>query len=133
MSIKERVKILIPRLIAIGVISSKQDLAHKLGYKSQSNLSAILGDTREVPRGFVEKLCTIVPTLNKDWLEFGEGPMFKGEEPVPTDMIMMSREVFDLIRSQQDTMASQQRTIEVLTKGGEGVHLAEPAICADAK
>ena len=133
MSIIDRTRILIPRLISEGVITSQKDLAYKMGYKQDSTLSAILGGSKKLPQNFVKKLCDIVPRLNRDWIELGEGAMFKGEEPVPTDMIMMSREVFDLIRSQQDTMASQQRTIEVLTKGGEGAHLAEPAICADAK
>lgn len=133
MSIIDRTRILIPRLISEGIISSQKDLAYKMGYSQDSTLSAMLGGSKNIPQNFVKKLCTVVPNLNRDWIEFGKGAMFKGEEPVPTDMIMMSREVFDLIRSQQETMASQQRTIEVLAGGGADAHLADPAICADAK
>lgn len=133
MSIIDRTRILIPRLISEGIITSQKDLAYKMGYNQDSTLSAILGGSKKLPQNFVKKLCDVAPRLNRDWIELGEGAMFKGEEPVPTDMIMMSREVFDLIRSQQDTISSQQRTIEVMAKRGSDVPLAEPATYADAE
>ena len=47
----------------------------------------------------------------------GQGEVFeedKKEEQSPPDMITMSREVFELIKKQSDTILSQQRTIEMM-------------------
>lgn len=55
--------------------------------------------------------------LNPSWLLTGNGPMLKDSAFISTatDQISMPKEVFDLIKSQQETLLSQQRTIENLS------------------
>lgn len=67
------------------------------------------------------------PDLNTGWLLTGEGEMLKketnqknennGDELIqPSNSIIMSREVFDLVLSQQKTIQLQQETIIQLTR-----------------
>lgn len=51
--------------------------------------------------------------------------------PIPLDSVSMDREVFDLLKSQSETILSQQRTIEILAGKGERAQPADRAGCAD--
>lgn len=46
-----------------------------------SNVYQILSGDRGVPKGFPADILRAFPKLNKDWLLFGEGCMYDGDEP----------------------------------------------------
>jgi len=78
--------------------------------------------------------------INLDWLLTGKGKMQKIVTESPTapenDTVEMSREVFDLIKLQQETLNSQQETIKLLSETisrqtKKDAHLEEAASVAD--
>lgn len=54
-----------------------------------SNLSLILTGKRKIPRSLVNEILKAFPDVSRDWLEFGEGPMYEHEKDkafdFPTD------------------------------------------------
>ena len=48
--------------------------------KHPNNMYQILNGERHFPRGFEDDILKVYPELNKDWLFFGEGEMYQGEE-----------------------------------------------------
>ena len=84
--------------------------------KGKSLYSEIGGD-------MIGEILSAYPRLNSEWLLTGEGEMLKGwtivtEPPVMSedDMVEMSREVFNLMKSQQETLQLQQETIKLLSE-----------------
>lgn len=72
--IRERVQELIHRE---GI--SQGEFANRLG-RQQSNISQILSGLRHVPRGLLSDIIRVFPKVRRDWLMFGEGNMYDGEE-----------------------------------------------------
>jgi hypothetical protein len=74
----------------------------------------------KLKRPSIEKISKAFPLWNIDYLQTGEGEMFKSE-PVcdnnerGSDSIIIPREVFEQISRLTETVLSQQRTIESLT------------------
>lgn len=60
-----------------GLSSSQKDLGKKMGYNNESAFSQIINEKASCPKEFTKKLKVIVPNLNLDWLETGEGEMLK--------------------------------------------------------
>lgn len=86
----------------------------------------ILGKSRKPGKDLsaktIERILRNFNDLNPTWLLTGEGEMLTITKPQqPTEDITISREVFDLIYSQQKTIFMQQETILILQKdpGGE--------------
>lgn len=110
------------KLLQMGI--QQQDLAEKLGMSKQ-NFSAAL-KVKSVKSDFIESLCKLLG------LSIGE---FYSEHPQPVqkpveEMVSLPKSV---IQSMTDTISSQQRTIEELSKrGARAVHQAGNAGCADA-
>lgn len=71
---RERIKMLINRESI-----SQREFASILG-RQPSNVSQILTGERHVPRGFISDIIQAFPNVRKDWLVFGDGAMFDGEE-----------------------------------------------------
>ena len=67
-----------------------QELIHREGVtqlefssrvgRPQSNVSQILNGQRHIPREFSAQIIKAFPKVRKDWLIFGEGTMYDGEE-----------------------------------------------------
>lgn len=69
----------------------------------------------------ISNILTQIPDVNLEWLITGNGKMLntdspKTATPPSNDAVMMSREVFDLLSRQTETIQSQQRTIEALSQ-----------------
>lgn len=79
MSKLDRYKILIRHLTKTGVVASQRELGQKMGYNNPSAFSQVINGKTQEPKLFTQKLKSIVPELNLDWLESGTGTMF-GEE-----------------------------------------------------
>lgn len=59
---------------------SQNAFANIIG-RHTSNVYQILSGERGVPKGFAPDVLKAFPQLNKDWLMFGEGCMYEGDEP----------------------------------------------------
>jgi hypothetical protein len=93
----------------------------------------------------LKKIYDAVPDLNLEWLFTGEGEMLKSvkEENKPLKRIegifesndsnenekglILLQEAWELIREQSHTIASQQRTIEILSQKGRRKRIAADA------
>ena len=71
----DRYKILVRHIVSNGLASSQKDLGRKMGYNNESAFSQIINEKVSRPKDFSQKLKTIVPDLNLDWLETGVGDM----------------------------------------------------------
>ena len=62
------------------IAPTKRDFSNMLGYSSMTTLSAMLGGSKRIPDNFGEKVKqTILPRLNLDWWETGNGEMLELE------------------------------------------------------
>lgn len=73
----DRYKILIRHLITSGIADNQKDLGAKLGYSNESSFSQVINGKVPTPKDFIEKLKTLLPNLNDDWLLTGKGDMLK--------------------------------------------------------
>lgn len=76
----DRYKILVRYLISIGIASSQQELGTKIGYNNASAFSQVINGKTIEPKNFTEKLKSLVPNLNLDWLENGTGAMLTEDD-----------------------------------------------------
>lgn len=89
-------------------------------FEEKSNLSN--GYVSSMRKGLgtekLENVLNAFPDLNRNWLLYEEGDMLKAEtiKETPADSVSMPREVFDQITRLTETVLSQQRTIETLSK-----------------
>lgn len=70
-----RFKILIRYAVSQGYAESQKDLGRKLGYSSESAFSQVVNNKVQMPKELSTKLKFIIPELNIDWFETGEGQM----------------------------------------------------------
>ncbi len=88
------------------------EIAEKIGVKN-TYLSDVINGRAPLSELFTDKLVTAF-SVNKEYLNTGEGEMFLGEtkKNESKEIVSMSREVFDQITRLTETVLSQQRTIE---------------------
>lgn len=88
----------------------------------------------------LNKILSKFPQISADWLLTGEGEMFKSnmqELSIEQDKddsagVFLSKDILELLKNQSEAIASQQRTIELLTRQkGHDVQQEEAADCAD--
>lgn len=58
---------------------SQLEFANRVG-RQQSNVSQILTGQRHIPRDFAAQIIQAFPKVRKDWLIFGDGTMYEGED-----------------------------------------------------
>lgn len=78
--IRERIQ----RLIHLENLTQRE-FANKIG-RLPSNLSQILSNERGIPRGLVGDILDAFPRVQKEWLVFGEGNMYKDIEDKPQEL-----------------------------------------------
>lgn len=76
----DRVKIVIQHLISSGLSDSQKGIGSLLGYTNESSFSQIINGKVKTPKNFINKLKSITPNLNEDWLITGKGNMFLGDD-----------------------------------------------------
>ena len=110
------------KLVMMGI--QQQDLAEKLGTTKQ-NFSHML-KSPNVKSGFIEELCKLLGLSITEFYCEHPQPVKRQDE----EMVSLPKSV---IQSMTDTISSQQRTIEELSKrGARAVQQAGNAGCADA-
>jgi hypothetical protein len=73
-------------MIQLGIVASQKDLGRKLGYSNESSFSQIINQKVAEPKDFVERIKSLYPELNTDWLLYGEGEM-NGTAIVPAEVV----------------------------------------------
>ena len=58
---------------------TQREFANRLG-RQPSNVSQILNNERNVPRGFIGDIIKAFPNVSKEWLVFGEGNVYEDKE-----------------------------------------------------
>lgn len=71
-----RYKLLVEYAKEHGIAKSQKDFGEKLGYTNESGFSQIITCRVPEPRDFYIKLKSLVPNLNTEWLDTGNGDMF---------------------------------------------------------
>ena len=70
-----RNKFLVQYIVSKGLASSQKELGQLLGYSNESSFSQIINEKVTYPKDFIERLKSILPDLNENWLLTGEGEM----------------------------------------------------------
>lgn len=90
----------------------------ELIHVNQPDLSSYLSGKKPFGMTLINRI-SLELSINKEWLLTGKGEMLLSNNPKiynenKSDNITLSREVFDLIKNQSETILSQQKTIETL-------------------
>ena len=75
MNRSDRLRIVIRHLISTKVVKSQKELGAILGYSNESYFSQIISGKASEPVDFIEKLKSLVPLLNIDWVNYERGEM----------------------------------------------------------
>lgn len=118
MSEIQRIKKVINWLIYQEVADSEKGLADLLGY-TKSSFSQIVNGRVPLSEKFVRKLCGLDKNINIVWVLKGEGEMFKVISPdgLPgqqQETVEISREAWNVIQLQAESLASRDKQIEEL-------------------
>ena len=110
---------IIKRLVEIRVETglASKDFAAKAGIDPR-NYSSIETGKRSLGLRVMGDICNAFG-INMEWLRTGEGSKYASPNPSPTlqgSTVTMSREVFEQIAKLTETILSQQRTIETLSR-----------------
>lgn len=71
----DRYKILIRFAVSNGIAANQRELGRLLGYNNESSFSQIINEKVERPKEFISKLKSLIPNLNVNWIDTGEGDM----------------------------------------------------------
>lgn len=106
---------------------------------SSGLLSQARGGKCDIGKKSLDKILNFYQDLNRVWLITGVGDMLNtpsDELTAPADSddtgVFVPNEILELLKNQSEAIASQQRTIELLTRQrGHDVQQDEAADCAD--
>lgn len=79
----DRNRILVRHAIRMGIAPSQKELGKLFGYNNDSAFSQVISGLKSWPKYFTDKFKELVPDLNIDWLENGNGTMLI-DNTVPT-------------------------------------------------
>ena len=109
----ERVIKVINWLIFEEIVSSRKDLAEKIGY-TESSISQILNQKVPLSTKFINKLSNFNPQINKEWILTGEGEMLVSSIIDNVNMEQTVKErLISFIKSKNKTIASFEKEIGV--------------------
>lgn len=74
----QRIKKVVKFAIAVGLGQNQAEIGKLLGYNNGSAFSHVLNGIDKEPNNFVGKLKDLIPNLNVNWVETGEGEMLTG-------------------------------------------------------
>ena len=67
----------------MGEIPNQRELGRMMGYKNESSFSQILNGKQPMPKVFLNKLKSTIPSVNTVWIETGEGEMLVKDGTAP--------------------------------------------------
>lgn len=71
----QRIKNVFQWLIFAGYGDNQEEIGKLMGYCNRSSLSQILNGRVEISAKFTNKLASLDPRINREWVETGEGSM----------------------------------------------------------
>ncbi|MFR9541859.1 MAG: hypothetical protein SNH27_07390 [Rikenellaceae bacterium] len=78
----DRYKVLVRYAVSNGIAPSQKGLGKIMGYSNESSFSQILNEKVDQPKDFISRLVSIIPDLNEDWIENGNGEMLRTEQKI---------------------------------------------------
>lgn len=129
LSLADRAKIVAQYLSNKKGITQAQ-LGEKMGYSNRSAFSAVLNGLKTMPANFCERLTSLDPVINPDFLSGKSDEMLRpesGQPPVPelsfkqpaASGVYLPLELVKLFTNLSDTIRSQQETIRLLVGKGD--------------
>ena len=79
----DRNRILVRHAVRMGLAPSQKELGKLFGYNNDSAFSQVISGLKPWPKYFTDKFKELIPDLNIDWLENGNGTML-AEGTMPT-------------------------------------------------
>lgn len=125
----DRAKIVVQYLSNKEGITQAQ-LGEKMGYSNRSAFSAVLNGLKAMPANFRERLASLDPVINPDFLSGKSDEMLRqgAEQPVVPELfqsrqgasgVYLPLELVKLFTNLSDTIRSQQETIRLLVGKGD--------------
>lgn len=122
MSKIDRYKIFIRYIKSIGIAPSQKEFGKLLGYGNESYFSQIINGQVEEPKDFMAKIKKLVPDLNTEWLQSGEGEMIvrtvqsnSGGDNINGNNVRVTKtesdKLLDVILKQADQLSVSQAQI----------------------
>lgn len=108
----QRVKKVINWLIFMEFAENEREMADKFGY-TKSSFSQIINGKVPLSEKFIKKLCSANENINEVWILSGEGEMLKTSQS-ETGVISVPINVWEVIKSQADSLKSKDRQIDEL-------------------
>lgn len=120
----DRYKIFIRYCCSVGISPSQKELGRLLGYNNESYFSQIVNGKVDEPKDFMPKLKKIVPGLNVEWLQTGEGEMLAEQT------IEQTNQNGDNIQGQnvKVTKTDNQKLLDVILKQTEQLSTSQAQI-----
>lgn len=108
----QRIKKIVNWLIFMEFAENERVMAEKFGY-TKSSFSQIMNGKVPISDKFLKKLCSADENINEVWVSSGEGEMLKTAQ-VNSGVITIPVNVWEVIKSQADTLKSRDRQVDEL-------------------
>lgn len=89
----QRIKKVVKYAIIQGIGENQAQIGQKMGYNSYSAFSHVLNGSDKEPINFVGRLSTLIPNLNVQWIETGEGEMINDSEQKVAQIVCESDDI----------------------------------------
>lgn len=117
----DRLKFVVKYAINEHIATNQKELGQKLGYNNESAFSQVINGKVKIPKDFIEKLKNLMPDLNEDWIETGNGEMIG--EPVVQDSAPDMLAIIDRLTKQIEILVAQNKALtEELMKKNKKNH-----------
>lgn len=80
MSVNKRIRAVVKWIIGQGLANNQEEVGKLLGYKNKSSFSQVLNGHVDLPSDFINRLMKINSSINKVWIETGNGSMLISED-----------------------------------------------------
>ena len=135
----QRIKKVVRYAIIQGLGDNQAQIGRKMGYNSYSAFSHVLNGSDKEPTNFVGKLLNLVPGLNAQWIETGEGEMINDGDQKVAQIVCESDDVSKvkaivqlLVKQHERELVAKNVQItksqELLTKSQEQISKSQEQI-----
>lgn len=73
----QRIKIALKALISLGIARNQEGVGKLLGYSNKSSFSQVMNGKVNLPTDFIERLCALNSSINKEWIKNGIGNLLE--------------------------------------------------------